>query len=595
MRVSGVGGIARRVPMLFALLAVCVLGLLAMSWRAYAELQDAQAWRDDTREVLTDLDRLERATAPQPALVQCAAHGSAAAAAAEPPNPAPIIERLRKRLQDNPVQQGALDELPVLVEVLRRAYIEPLVAACRGGRVLGVERALDLAAVGVHHRGRVQQQLERLRAVELERLTEREARLQSRTDDAARLFALFAVGTVLLAVVATVGLRAFTARLADSNRRLRREATERGVVQEQLRESQRRLEMTLDHIPDGVIAFDAGTRVQWINPAAEVMFGRSRAGMRAQPVSLLIPELDHRTEWPDTVPPEDAPAATPWHARRETMYGLRADGAEFPIEVALVQTRVGGERVGVCVCRDLSQLERMERMKHEFVSMVSHELRTPLTSIRGSLAMLADGMAGELTGPVHRLVGLAHQNSERLVALVNDILDFEKLRAGEVRMELAPLDLVDEARAALESCEGYAHQHRVATRLQSAGAVPAVGDAQRLQQVLANLLSNAIKFSPEGGEVTVHVDAGGGEPRLWVIDQGPGVPAAFVEQLFEPFAQASNLQTRKRGGTGLGLAISRAMMEQMGGRIGLEPPEPGRGAVFWIALPPAPVLEQALG
>ncbi len=587
--------LARRVPLLFALLALCVLGLLAMSWRAYAELQEAQTWRDHTRVVLAAIDELERDTAPQPVLLLCAAQGLSPLGVPVATDPQPTLKRLAELLRDNPRQLTTLEELPALVASLRRRYDEPLAAACAGGQRLGDAQALRISAAGVAERTRVHGVLQRMRAVEDGLLAEREQRLQLRTDRAGQLFALFAVATVLLAVVATVGLRAFTARLADTNRRLRREATERGVAQEQLRESQRRLEMTLDHIPDGVIAFDAATRVQWLNPAAEAMFGRARDGLRGEPVSLLIPELDERTEWPDTEPPEDAPAATPWRARRETMYGARGDGSEFPIEVALVQTRVGGERLGVCVCRDLSQLERMERMKHEFVSMVSHELRTPLTSIRGSLAMLADGMAGELTGPVQRLVTLAHDNSERLVALVNDILDFEKLRAGEVRMRLAPLDLVEQARAALDACEGYAHQHRVATRLTATAPVPALGDAQRLQQVLANLLSNAIKFSPDGGEVQVQVDAPGGEARLRVIDQGPGVPPGFVEQLFEPFAQADELQTRKRGGTGLGLAISRAMMEQMGGRIGIEPPEPGQGAVFWIALPPAAALEQALG
>ena len=589
------GGIERRVPLLFALLAVCVLGLLAMSWRAYDELQAAQSWRDRSRDVLAALDALERDTAAQPALLLCAAHGRALLGRPPAPDPHPTLQRLGTLLRDTPAWHAELEALARLLEALRQRYDEPLGAACAGGRRLSEAAALAVSAAGVVERGRVQASIERLRGVETARLAEREERLRSGASDADRLFMLFAGATVLLAVVATVGLRAFTARLADSNRRLRREATERGIAQEQSRDAQRRLEMTLDHIPDGVIAFDAGLRVQRINPAAEAMFGRSRAGMRAQPVSLLIPELDHRTQWPDTEPPDAVPAQTPWRARRETMYGVRGDGSEFPIEVALVQTRVGAERIGVCVCRDLSQLERMERMKHEFVSMVSHELRTPLTSIRGSLSMLADGMAGELSGPVQRLVGLAHDNSERLVALVNDILDFEKLRAGEVRMDLAPLDLAEAAREAVEGCEGYAHQHRVEVLLDAGVPVPVIGDARRLQQVLANLLSNAIKFSPEGGTVEVRVEAGGGESRLWVLDSGPGVASSFIDQLFEPFAQADNLQTRKRGGTGLGLAISRAMTEQMGGRIGLEPPRPGQGATFWIALPTAAVVAQGLG
>lgn len=586
--VSKMRGLGRQVWLLFVLLALCVVGLLMASWKAYADLQDAQSWRDHTRVVLATIDALERETAPLPALLLCAARGRVGAVPVLVADPTPTRERLGRLVLDNPAQVQAVEALPPLIEGLQKAYVAPLSAACERGRRLGEAAALATSAAGVEQREPIRQVLSRMRGVETALLAEREARLRARTERAGQLFALLGLATVLLAVGATAGLRAFTARLAESNRRLRREATERGIAQEQSRDAQRRLGMTLDHIPDGVIAFDADLRVQWINPAAEAMFGRSRNGMRAQAVSQLIPELDHRTEWPDTEPPDDLPPQTPWRARRETMFGLRSDGSEFPIEVALVQTRVGSERIGVSVCRDLSQLERMERMKHEFVSMVSHELRTPLTSIRGSLSMLAQGMAGELSEPVQRLVGLAHDNSERLVVLVNDILDFEKLRAGEVRMNLTVVDLVAQARAALEACEGYAHQHHVETHLEADGALWVKADGQRLQQVLANLLSNAIKFSPAGGEVWVRIDRRAGEPRLRVTDSGPGVPTGFVDKLFEPFAQADELQTRRRGGTGLGLAISRAMMEQMDGQIGMDPSAPGEGATFWIVLPAAP-------
>lgn len=582
--------IERRVPLLFALLAVCVLGLLAMSWRAYGELQQAQRVRDQVDDVLAALADLEQATAPQSALLLCAANGASSIEVPRPPNPGPPLQRLRRLLEGDAPQSRVLDELPPLLEALQRSYTEPLDEACRAGRRLMLARALEIAALGVAHRSRIQGYLAELRRTEQRLLSEGQVRLQARTESAGQLFALFAVAAAVLAVVATVGMRGVTSRLADANRRLRREATERSIAQEQQRESQRRLEMVLDHIPDAVIAFDASARVQWINPAGEAMFGRAAASARAQPMSLLVPELDHWLHWPVTQPQVEPEALPPqsWTARRETMYGIDAEDREFPIEIALVQTRVNGERVGVCVCRDLRQLERMERMKHEFVSMVSHELRTPLTSIRGSLSMLVDGTAGELSAPVQRLVGLAHDNSERLVALVNDILDFEKLRAGEVRMNLQALDLRDGARAAVEACEGYAREHEVAVRLQAGDApVPVQADPLRLGQVLANLLSNAIKFSPGGGEVQVVVGERDGAARLWVIDSGPGVPPAFVPQLFEPFAQADALQTRQRGGTGLGLAISRALTEQMGGQIGLEPPRPGQGAVFWISLSPA--------
>ena len=589
------GGLERRVPWLLGLLAAGVLGLLGLSWSAYGELLDAQRERAHTQQVLAEVDALERATAAQPALVLCAAQGASPRPLPPPPDTATPLARLTELLPGDGQQLRNLDAARPYLDALRRDHTEPLAAACRDGRRLGTARALEISTLGVMRRSEVEARIAALRGVAHGLLGERQARLASRTDAAGRLFALFAAATVVLAVVATLGMHGVTSRLAESNRRLRHEATERGLAQELQREVQRRLELVLDHIPDAVVAFDAEARVLWINPAGESLFGRRREDLRRQPIAMLVPELDRWLHWPDTQP-EGEPDPEPESkrpqartARRETMVGLHADGSEIPVEVALVQTRVGGERVGVCVCRDLRELERMDRMKHDFVSMVSHELRTPLTSLRASLSMLADGMAGELDAPVKRLVGLAHDNSERLVALVNDILDFEKLRARELRMTPEPVDLVAEAHAAVEACEGYARGLGVTVALQASYArVPAWADPLRLGQILGNLLSNAIKFSPQGGEVEVEVGERDGRAQVWVADRGPGVPPAFVERLFEPFAQADDLPTRQRGGTGLGLAISRALAEQMGGAITLEPPRPGRGAVFRLALPKPP-------
>jgi signal transduction histidine kinase len=213
-------------------------------------------------------------------------------------------------------------------------------------------------------------------------------------------------------------------------------------------------------------------------------------------------------------------------------------------------------------------------------------LRTPLTSLRGSLVLLADGSVGPLPADAQRLLRLAHDNSERLVHLVNDILDFEKLRAGGLQLDIESLDLADVAREAIESVEGMSHQARVSMQLHDGGMpLPVRADAARLVQVLANLLSNAIKYAPPHGTVLVTVEAHGERARATVRDDGPGVPADFVPHLFEPFAQARSAQHRRQGGTGLGLAISRGLIEMMHGGIGLEPPQRGAGASFWIELP----------
>ena len=361
------------------------------------------------------------------------------------------------------------------------------------------------------------------------------------------------------------------------------EAIERARMQRRLVESRRHMQLLLDHMPDGVLSFDATGRVQWINPAARLMFQCSAADTVGRPVRELIPDLDiGDVDLQPTLPDGMAPAQVP----RLAMQGRRSDGSAFPLEAALVKLHADGALVGMCVCRDMSQSQRMEHMKHEFVSMVSHELRTPLTSLRGSLALLADGSMGGLPPDALRLLKLASDNAERLVHLVNDILDFEKLRAGALRVEAEEVDLAETAQQAVDAIEGMAHQAEVTLRvMRTEAAFPVQADPARLMQVLGNLLSNAIKHSPPHGTVLVILTRRSEWVRLTVRDQGPGVPAEFASRLFEPCAPARDPRHRKQGGTGLGLAISRALMEMMLGSIGVEPPQAGEGARFWIELP----------
>ena len=572
----------RNVPLLFGLLALCIVGLLGASLVAYRDVVRAQAWRDHTHEVLATLAEVDAQAAPPQGLGGCALNRGQPRPPLSPPDAQPVFDELLRLVGENPVQLAQARAITRLAEALRQRFTEPLLQACDSGRAMPLAEAARITAEGAPLRRELSEHIAAMRAAERSLLAQRDVQLRREQNVAGLLFALFIIATVAMALAATVALRRSTQRLTVGNARLRREAERRELVQEELRASRSRLEMVLDHIPDAVLAFDARGLLQWVNPAAAQMFAMDARAAAGRPVGELVPELGAWLTMPSSHPsPGELPPAR--RERRELMIGLQRGGDEFPIEVAVVQTRLAGEEIGVCVCRDLREVERMERMKHEFVSMVSHELRTPLTSIRGSLSMLADGTAGELAPPVQRLVTLAHRNSERLVALVNDILDFEKLRAGEMAMHPEPLDLVQAAQSAIESNEGYAQQHGVNLKLVAPGEQVGVrADPLRLAQVLANLLSNAIKFSPRGGEVTVRVETGG---RLWVTDEGPGVPAEFADRLFYPFAQADDLATRKHGGTGLGLAISRGLMEQMGGAIGVEPPDPAGGARFWIVLP----------
>ncbi len=362
-------------------------------------------------------------------------------------------------------------------------------------------------------------------------------------------------------------------------------------------DSRHRLQLLLDHMPDGVLAFDARGRVEWINPAGRLMFQCSVADTVGRPLRELIPEFDPTA---GDAPAKDRPGIARQPMARLSMRGRRRDGDSFPLEVEIVRLHAevggnGGEQAGMCVCRDMSQSQHIEHMKHEFVSMVSHELRTPLTSLRGSLALLADGTIDGLPPDALRLLKLASDNAERLVVLVNDILDFEKLRAEALRVDLEPVDLCESAHHAADALEGMARLARVTLRvLPTEAGLEVRADPARLMQVLGNLLSNAIKHSPPGSSVEALLLRRGERARVIVRDHGPGVPEELAPRLFEPFAQARDAHPG-RGGTGLGLAISRALMEMMHGAIGVEPRAPGHGASFWIELPLAVDLPSTFG
>lgn len=239
---------------------------------------------------------------------------------------------------------------------------------------------------------------------------------------------------------------------------------------------------------------------------------------------------------------------------------------------------------------DVTDFKRVDRMKSEFISTVSHELRTPLTSIRGSLGLLAGGVAGALPAQARSLIDIAKDNCERLVRLVSDILDTEKIEAGEMHFELAPTAIRPLLERAVSANEGFAAQHEVRLVLDAPdGSLLAEVDADRLMQAVTNLLSNAVKFSPAGGVVSVRLAGADGKVRIELHDEGPGIPPEFRDRIFQKFSQADTSDTRQKGGSGLGLNISRALVQRMGGRLDFTS-APGAGTTFFLELPECRIL-----
>ncbi|SFB79502.1 PAS domain S-box-containing protein [Marinospirillum celere] len=265
---------------------------------------------------------------------------------------------------------------------------------------------------------------------------------------------------------------------------------------------------------------------------------------------------------------------------------IRKDGSRYPVRLqGMVSQEKDGRKVIWSLIEDISERRKLEKMKDQFIATVSHELRTPLTSISGSLLLLIGGAAGSLPDKAKTLLSTADRNAQRLTALINDLLDMEKLVAGKMPMHLTSQPLAPLIGEAVDSMNSYALQHQVGVRYSKPLPTCQVNvDGQRLIQALTNLLSNAIKFSPKTEFVELKVQLKEAQVEIAVRDKGPGVDPLFRHQLFKRFSQADSSDTRKLPGSGLGLAITREICQQLDGKVGYRDAKDG-GGEFFILLP----------
>lgn len=347
-----------------------------------------------------------------------------------------------------------------------------------------------------------------------------------------------------------------------------------------------RLRSVLAHAVDGIVTLDAHGAVESCNPAAERLFGCRAGAMIGQRFSDFIPDLLLNVD--ETADTDPLPRTETGEIRVELEASAqRPDGARFPVLVGVGEMQIEGERLFVVVVHDISEQKRLERMKDDFISSVSHELRTPLTAIHGSLGLMADGAVEGLSGKARGLAEIAYKNSNRLVRIVNDIVDFEKIESGELSFDLRIENLLPLVQRAVEANRAFARQNRVELMLESATTDARVmADAGRLEQALTNLLVNAIKFSPPGNEVTVTVTRHEEHVRIAVADRGPGIPEEFRDHLFQKFVQvnAADLRYKAGAGLGLGLGLAKTIVERMGGAIDFVS-HPGAGTTFFVELP----------
>jgi PAS domain S-box-containing protein len=410
---------------------------------------------------------------------------------------------------------------------------------------------------------------------------------------AGRLFGLSAATFVLMMMqFETAKMYArLTHLLAVEQENLRHEATERrrlsdtSLIEQQaaneaVKQALTRQRAVFNSALIGIITLNADGTIETLNPAAGTMFGVEVADVALFNIGKFI-DLDGRGEIGMAV--LLSVMAAEKVGVRECV-GYRSNGTAFPVDFELVDM-LTERRMFVVFVRDISDRKRNEILKDEFVATVSHELRTPITSIMGALGLLAGGEAAELAVSARRLITIAHGNCQRLVRLINDILDIEKLESGTVQFTVQPIELRALAERAIDDNAGFTNGYDVVVRLDPASIEVVVGaDSDLILQVISNLLSNAVKFSPSGGEVIVKVENFGTMGRLSVCDQGQGVPDDYKTRIFEKFIQVDAADDRKKGGTGLGLSIVKQIMLRLGGEVGLKS-LPMRGSVFYVQLP----------
>ena len=335
--------------------------------------------------------------------------------------------------------------------------------------------------------------------------------------------------------------------------------------------------------PVGIVMIDAAGHIVLANPESERLFGYATGELIGQSIDILVPDNIRARHAHLRAKFGARPKMRPGAAR--AFNGRRKDGSEFAIEVGLnpIQTANGPLVLGSIV--DVSEILRIGRLQDEFIATVSHELRTPLTSIIGALGLLVINGRATLPAATLRLLAIAQSNAQRLVRLVNSILDIEKIDSGKAVFVLKCVEISGLVAQAIEVNRAAADCVGVRLRFDAAaGPSETRADAGWLLQVFVNLLSNAIKFSPPDREVVIAIENRPGSVHVSVRDHGGGVPDYFKDRIFEKFAQADNSDTRAKGGAGLGLNIAKQIVSRLGGTVGVAD-APDGGAIFHVDLP----------
>ena len=379
------------------------------------------------------------------------------------------------------------------------------------------------------------------------------------------------------------------------------DVTEQHDAEGQLHLVRRQRELILAAVGDGIYGMDLEGKFSFINPAAAKMLGYTAEELRGQDIHELI----HHSHADGT---QHSKANCPILLGMRRREGVRIrddvfwrkDGTTVPVEYVASPLIDEGAIAGMVVAfQDVSERRRLEKMKDEFISTVSHELRTPLTSLRASLGLISSGSLDKRPEKQKQMLEVAIGNCDRLVRLVNDILDFDKVERGGMAINREVLPAAEILRRAADVEHEAAVKAQITFRFDTPAEVLVDVDQARILQVLSELVSNAIKFSPPQTIIKLSAqpagpnrETGQDEVCIAIEDQGRGIPQDKLDMIFERFQQGDASDSRALGGTGLGLAICRRIVQQHGGRIWAES-EPGKGSRFLFTLPAGKVESRA--
>ena len=354
------------------------------------------------------------------------------------------------------------------------------------------------------------------------------------------------------------------------------ETIERRQTEERTRRDKGQLEAILSSLAEGIVMRDSENRIILVNPAAEQLLDLKTEDVLGKDADDYL-----------GVKKKDIEAIQAKEAASEVVAPITGKVGDkvLSINVRPIKT-ADGQRLGtVCAIRDVTELARVDQMKTEFVSTVSHELRTPLTSIKGYVDLVVDGEAGEINETQRGFLSIVQSNTDRLVGLINDLLDISRIEAGGLQLNITTLPLDPVIREVAASLRNQIEEKKLSLEL----ALPQEplqvrGDRARIIQVLTNLLSNAYKFTPEGGKISVSAKVTDSQVQVDVADTGTGISAQDQKRLFTKFYRVDSSTTREVGGSGLGLTIAKSIVEMHGGKIWVES-KPGKGSTFNFTLP----------